>query len=66
MISEIEYVEKAYFSFEYSSLYTEGTFTYKACVARCWIKILSRFKVKPTSSNMMFKRGQHVVSIIVE
>ena len=31
-------------------------------VARCWTKILSRFKLKSTSSYMVFKRGQHVIS----
>ena len=25
-------------------------------------EILSKFKIKPTSSNMVFKRGQHVAS----
>ena len=29
-------------------------------VAQCWTKFLSKFKIKPTSSNIVFKRGQHV------
>ena len=28
----------------------------------CRTKILSKFKLKPTSSNIVFKRGQHVAS----
>ncbi len=35
-------------------------------VARCWTKILSKFKLKPTSSNIVFKRGQHVAPTMLD
>ncbi len=39
-------------------------------VARCWTKILGKFKLKPTLSNIIanivLKRGQHVASNNVE
>ncbi len=35
-------------------------------VARCWAKILSKFKLKPTSFNIVFKRGQHHTTLLGE
>ena len=51
----------------FANYVTHGHFQYcwSNNVAQCWMKILSRFKLKPTwkhlptSSNMVFKRGQH-------